>query len=421
MTINQLLLVFLATVPLSATFRLGHTGFEFKEIAHNKDKFESIFNRFSNTFKKFYFHKGESEERKRIFQENLERMDKLFSRYKNFKVDVNRFTDMTYEEFQKTYLMQFDVKNDFKEFEKRHPESCRRFKELREMKHSQFPTPHNHGHDKHDDDFEHVKDFKHFNGKGKNIFQREFKNRSFKGTDIKVGSSGSRMLQSQSDAQRVSRLKQRVDWTHYASPIQDQMRCSSCYAFSAIGTFEMMWAIKRGRVVNLSEQEIVDCSTENQGCIGGNPFRVFDYINRRGIANDSDYPYTGKKSSCRRISSTIKVRTSFDYYFLDNNVLELLEAIEEGPVAVVLHANEAFKHYSSGIFDDKNCRGQLNHSLTAVGFDLTHSIPYILLKNGWASDWGENGYMRISIGPLSSSNRGVCQMCDHDINVAPYI
>jgi len=39
-----------------------------------------------------------------------------------------------------------------------------------------------------------------------------------------------------------------------------QGRCRSCYAFSVTGAMEAMHALVTGRLVSLSEQNILDCS-----------------------------------------------------------------------------------------------------------------------------------------------------------------
>jgi hypothetical protein len=127
MTPSKLLLLLMTAAAAASTLGFGHFKFEFKEVANDKDKFESVFQKFSNTFGKDYLHNGEANERKRIFQENLEKMDKEFGKHENFKVGVNKFSDMKWEEFKEKYLMQVDVKKDFEEFQKKTPGSMSEF------------------------------------------------------------------------------------------------------------------------------------------------------------------------------------------------------------------------------------------------------------------------------------------------------
>jgi len=44
--------------------------------------------------------------------------------------------------------------------------------------------------------------------------------------------------------------------------------------------------------VNLSEQQLLDCSTENYGCDGGMPALAIAYIAKNGgIDTEESYPY----------------------------------------------------------------------------------------------------------------------------------
>lgn len=58
--------------------------------------------------------------------------------------------------------------------------------------------------------------------------------------------------------------------------------------------------IKTNKLVSLSEQELVDCDTEqNQGCNGGLMEYAFEFIkNKGGIATESNYPYQAEDGSC---------------------------------------------------------------------------------------------------------------------------
>lgn len=73
-------------------------------------------------------------------------------------------------------------------------------------------------------------------------------------------------------------------------------QCGSCWAFSAVAALEGQYFRKNGKLFSLSEQQVLDCSSNsvygNGGCNGGWMNSAFNYVrDNKGIYNQTIYPY----------------------------------------------------------------------------------------------------------------------------------
>ena len=208
------------------------------------------------------------------------------------------------------------------------------------------------------------------------------------------------------------------------TPIKDQIKCNACYAFAAIGAIEANHKIQTGHDINLSEQEIVDCSVENEGCTGGLPQLVYEYVYDNDISYTRNYPYDqSQRGVCRKNSTQYNGSNLKSYTNLGKGVLNLIKALSKGPVAVISYASFHFKHYGGGIYKGQGCyrKNEPNHASLLVGYNLIGPKKWLYFKNGWGTDWGENGFYKVQLTSLQSRNQGHCLVAGTTYNSIPLI
>ena len=192
------------------------------------------------------------------------------------------------------------------------------------------------------------------------------------------------------------------DWRkeYKVSSVKNQGNCGSCWSFSATGSVESAWAIENNVLYNLSQQELIDCSTSygNKGCEGGSMDQAFKYIIDNGLCLNLSYPYIGQESNCEKkeCKSVVSIQSFKDIEPNDEKILK--RATAQQPVSVAIQANKrSFQFYKSGIYSDLDCGTQLDHGVLLVGYgyDLLQDMDYWIVKNSWGESWGENGYIRL--------------------------
>ena len=213
-------------------------------------------------------------------------------------------------------------------------------------------------------------------------------------------------------------------------PVKDQGQCGSCSAFALISLVEAQYAFQYGQGMNMSEQQIVDCSKRDYGCAGGYFKNAFDYLqgNNWEVSSASAYPYTAvAATNCSAKKTDGWSAGNLVYRHLPSgNATAMQHALVTfGPLWISLYVGSycsnasasscpvqpdtarnimtMFQGYAGGIFQVQGCKTSTsnnNHAMVIVGYghDSKTNLDFWKVRNSWGNGWGEDGYVRIQRG-----------------------
>jgi C1A family cysteine protease len=291
------------------------------------------FQLFQEKYHKIYASPAIAEYRKKVFADNLAKIQKQNAEHHSYQLGINEFADQTWEEFSETHLMKPGWQLQFS---------------------------------------------KQFGGKK---FQPS----------------------------KVNPVLYDVDWRSKGAvtPVKNQGQCGAGWAFATTGLIEGAGQIETGTLHSLSEQEFLDCNTNNAACYGGQIDNALAFA-MGGITTEADYPYTARAGTCRSTTPVIQV-TSYSEV-TPNDEGALAEAVDQQPIAIGIQADPAiFQFYHSGVISaSENCGAVLNHALLVVGYTSGGGTPYWIVKNSWGASWGASGYVYIQRNSGANGGAGVC-------------
>jgi len=202
----------------------------------------------------------------------------------------------------------------------------------------------------------------------------------------------------------TSNLDSSYDWRDHGAvnPIKDQGQCGSCWAFSTVANIEGVGAVETGKLLDLSEQQLVDCDTADSGCNGGLPSNAFQYMidQGMGLEGESAYPYSAKDGSCSASKSQEKAFITA-WHQISTDETQIAASLQQyGPLSIGINAN-TLQFYSGGVANPSKilCNpAALDHGVAIVGFGTASGQDYWTIRNSWGSSWGESGYFRMVRG-----------------------
>ncbi len=227
-----------------------------------------------------------------------------------------------------------------------------------------------------------------------------------------------------------------IDWrtTEAVTPIKNQGQCGSCWAFSATEAIESQMILGKGGklAIDLSPQQIASCSPSSgtygcQGCNGGFTEGAYEYVKSApGLANAFWIPYeqslvastptaacpASKVSAIAGNDERLQggYATVEGYHYATppctsgackhQDLGKLKSALEHTPVSVCVNAG-VWNDYTGGVISAAACGSMSadsqDHCVMATGFNAEAPTPYWIVRNSWASTWGEDGYVYLEM------------------------
>jgi cathepsin L len=130
------------------------------------------------------------------------------------------------------------------------------------------------------------------------------------------------------------------------------------------------------------------------------------YVQKNAQELESAYPYTARDGTCKYSSASGKVNVTGITSVQAGGSAPLLAAIAKQPVSVTVEADTSvFQGYTGGILNSSACGTNLDHAITAVGYGVSGSTTYYIVRNSWGASWGDKGYINIA---ATTSGKGIC-------------
>jgi cathepsin L len=210
--------------------------------------------------------------------------------------------------------------------------------------------------------------------------------------------------------EEIAALPASVDWRtkNAVTMVKDQGVCGSCWTFGTTGSVEGVYAVKYGKLIAISEQQIVDCAWTSDigqgdsGCDGGFAAPAMQWImDNKGIALESDYHYLMVDGWCDPTVRSSGINLKGYVNVTMNSEAALQQAVATvGPVAVAIDAaHEHFEFYSTGVYYNPKCHSDMNsldHEVLVVGYGTENGQDYWIVKNSWSTHWGDKGFIQMA-------------------------
>lgn len=221
--------------------------------------------------------------------------------------------------------------------------------------------------------------------------------------------------------------------------------CGSCFAHGSLSAANDRIKImnyKRGYTgadVMLGRQTFLNCAPGHglsNGCGGGEPAEVFEFMHKYGLPDESCLPYNATDhtkfpesnytcppmaycmncfTDCFPVTRVARYRAK--KYGRLSGEMAMMKELMNGPITCGIACSPEFdKNYTAGVFEDKTNFLDIDHDVEIVGWGEEDGKKYWHIRNSWGTYWGMDGFFKIVRGKNNLGIESDCHYMDPDIS-----
>eukprot|EP00123_Amoebidium_parasiticum_P014802 comp22649_c1_seq2/m.34910 comp22649_c1_seq2/g.34910 ORF comp22649_c1_seq2/g.34910 comp22649_c1_seq2/m.34910 type:complete len:338 (-) comp22649_c1_seq2:490-1503(-) len=210
--------------------------------------------------------------------------------------------------------------------------------------------------------------------------------------------------------------------------------CGSCWLHATLSTLMDRYHIQQGgkyAPVMFGRQTVLDCAPFHKlsnGCGGGEPRDVFEYMRLYGLPDETCNPYNavdykkyGKNAkacplegyciNCMMYGTPVKKECWGIKHPIRYTVKEwgpvprsveamMMEIHQNGPITCgVISYDDLNFNYRGGVWRGKTNETEIDHDVEIVGWGENEKEgKFWVIRNSWGTYWGEMGFFRLPRG-----------------------
>jgi C1A family cysteine protease len=209
----------------------------------------------------------------------------------------------------------------------------------------------------------------------------------------------------------MAALPRKVDMRSKCSPVEDQGQLGSCTANALVGALEFLELKDGAQFVDLSRlflyynERVIEGNVDSDS--GAFIRDGIKSLAKQGVCTEPEWPYKISKfrnkptAACYRSAKNHRILS----YHRISAVNEMRSCLAEGfPFVFGFTVYDAFESAAvakSGVLNMPGPKEKMagGHAVMAVGYD--DGTKRFVIRNSWASDWGQKGYFTMPYDYLS--------------------